>query len=231
LSTKFGVVRFQADENIKRQLETVARQVGTIPAMVVLAAYVATICRWSKQKELVVSFVDNGRHRSELDQMVGCLAEHLYLRIEVRGDESFDQLVSGVFGEYNLACENRDFGWLRLGLRVPHIFLNYITFVPPSSGDLCADYDGLKALNIKPYLNFSQPKRQIDAWRRVLPFKLGAIVNAYSTFLEFYLIYDEQLLTNDIVSKVGGSMLSVLKSALHNPRWRIGILFEQSSEI
>lgn len=114
---------------------------------------------------------------------------------------------------------------------MPHIFLNYSTFVPPSSGDLCADYDGLKALNFKPYLNFSQPKRQIDAWRGVLPFKLGAIVNANSTFLEIFLIYDEQLLTNDIVSKVGGSMLSVLKSALHNPRRRIGILFEQSSEI
>lgn len=106
-----NLLNIQFGEPLNAELLKFARQERVFAALVMLAVHVSVIARWCNEKELVLMFVDHGRYRPELVNMVGYLASHLYLRIDVSKAKTFLDLLALVNREYQAACYHRDFNW------------------------------------------------------------------------------------------------------------------------
>lgn len=131
-----------------------ARRQRVLAALVMLSVYAAAISRWCSADELTLIFVDHGRDRSELVRMVGFLATHLYLRIEVSRARTFLDLLALVAGEYQAACTHRDFNW---------------TFAQVGEVDTCLYFNWLGV----DCLGFSDDETELDDLKlRVLPMEL-----------------------------------------------------------
>jgi len=72
--------------------------------------------RWCNQRDLLLAFVSTGRYCAELQGVVGDLAYHLHLRIEVRKEDSFLDLLKRINAEYYSAYDHQDFGLVRHSL-------------------------------------------------------------------------------------------------------------------
>lgn len=91
-------------------------------AMAVLTVLVAMVWRWFNQGDFVVQFLYHGRcSQPKLRNMVGFLANSLYLRIQVPASSSFIELLRLVNLEFLAAREHQDYN------RVPDLIPEFKT--------------------------------------------------------------------------------------------------------
>lgn len=108
-----ATLHFPFGKRLTLSLQELARRERTLLALVVLAVYAITMSRWCKQHDLVIEFVSHGRYgRPELENMVGFLANSLYLRIETKDDDAFLDVLKRVSREFHAAYEHQDYGQL-----------------------------------------------------------------------------------------------------------------------
>lgn len=107
-----AVVKVPFTASVSWLLREMARRERTLVSLLVLTIYAAVMARWCRQPELLMTMVVDGRHGPELTGMVGDLAYHLHLRIEVPHNVSFYDLLQQVLSEYQAACRHEDFGWV-----------------------------------------------------------------------------------------------------------------------
>ena len=74
-------------------IRALAREEGATLFMALLAAYQALLARWSEQDTVLVGSPVAGRDRTELEGMVGYLANTVVLRGDLRGDPTFRALL------------------------------------------------------------------------------------------------------------------------------------------
>lgn len=103
------VRRFSFGKVLSMRLHALARREQFLTALVVLCIYVLVMSRWYKQRDLTLLFVSNGRHRPELRNVIGCLADCLYLRIEIDEGATFSDLLRRISFEYYSADDHRSF--------------------------------------------------------------------------------------------------------------------------
>lgn len=97
-------------ETLSTQLRELARQMQTLPALVVLAVYAASVSILCKQQDFILPFLIAGR-TSEHESVVGYFSYIAYLRVRCSGTESFADLLKQVTNEYYRAATFRqDFG-------------------------------------------------------------------------------------------------------------------------
>lgn len=107
---KTVVLQLPFERSVNRELWDVARQERTLPSIVVLTTYVATLSNFFKQRDLVLKFISHGRHEHpELANMIGFVANTLYLRIEIEKDDTFRELLTKIKHELHAAYSHRDF--------------------------------------------------------------------------------------------------------------------------
>jgi len=87
-----------------------AREQRTYLALVILSIHAIVMSTWCDQEDLLLFVVDNGRNRPELTGVVGSLATALFLRVTVRKNDRFIDLVRQVDHEFRLAQEHYDDG-------------------------------------------------------------------------------------------------------------------------
>jgi len=80
--------------NVRQRLEAIAREGEATLFMVLLAAYATLLRRYSGQDDVVIGTPFAGRHRSELESMIGYFINPLALRVDVSGDPTFRELLS-----------------------------------------------------------------------------------------------------------------------------------------
>jgi len=97
---------------VTRDLRVLSRQTQTSLGMVVLAIWIASIMRWCKKKDVVVSFQTTGRLHVETENTIGSFICPLFLRLELQRSDTFHDFLIRVIGEYDSACRNYDFGRL-----------------------------------------------------------------------------------------------------------------------
>jgi Condensation domain len=100
-------------------------------SLVILAIYVAVMSRWCQQRDVLLGFVTHGRDRPELDQMIGSLANYLYLRLQLEPASTFVALLKHIVEQLCTAQRHRDFG------RVPDLLPDcatelYFNWIPAS---------------------------------------------------------------------------------------------------
>jgi hypothetical protein len=225
VSSKYSSITFVLGGETTERLYSVCKSLRSFPAIAVIAAFSATMLHRNSQKELTLIVVDSGRYRPELFSMVGCLAEHLYLRIEMRSDMAFDDLLLEVLREYNSASEHRSFDWLPLVVERSDadLYFNYMSadaeksFLPPPEIS--------PSLRVEPFPVRVTPERQSAAISAALPFKLGLAAYGSENSLSFQLAYDRQMIGMNAIKAIRDDLLRLLRGAAENPRSHIGGLF------
>lgn len=84
------------------------RQQCMLP-LVVLSIYLLLVSSWCVQRDLLVRLISNARYRPELETMIGFVANHLYLRLELRPNDTFLDFMKRVQLEFYAAYDHLDF--------------------------------------------------------------------------------------------------------------------------
>jgi hypothetical protein len=120
---------------LSARLRELGRQTQSLPALVMLSLYVSVISRWCGQRDFVVPFNVAGRHAAH-DGVVGCFAHVLYLRLRLKGDERFLDLLRLVSDAFYKAVFHQDFG--RVALNRPDLlrgtFCQWLSWHPAELG-------------------------------------------------------------------------------------------------
>ena len=106
LQGSFGV-------KLSAQLRELGRQTRSLPALVMLTLYVSAVSRWCGQRDFVVPFNVAGRHAAH-DSVVGCFSQVLYLRVRLKADVPFPELLRLISGEFYKAVFHQDLGRISL---------------------------------------------------------------------------------------------------------------------
>ena len=101
---------------LSAQIRAAAKHLRTLPAMLMLTAFVGALRRACGQTDFVLPFSIAGRH-AEHERMVGCFAYPLLLRIQLTGTETCLALLKAVSQEFYRAVIHQDLG--RMALRYP----------------------------------------------------------------------------------------------------------------
>jgi amino acid adenylation domain-containing protein/thioester reductase-like protein len=106
LVTNQGTIhRFRLPPELGDQIREASRAEATTQFHVLLAAFAALLSRISGQQELLLGVPVNGRERAELQGMVGYFVNLLPVRIDLRGNPSYQELLQRV-RDSMLAAQN-----------------------------------------------------------------------------------------------------------------------------
>jgi amino acid adenylation domain-containing protein len=103
-------------EAVAERLRDLSRRERTMPALTMLAAYVALVSRWSGETDVVVPFVSSGRLYQEVENTVGFFSATLFLRVELQQGDTFLNVLARVTSEYGSASEHADSGRIAAGV-------------------------------------------------------------------------------------------------------------------
>jgi len=93
------------------QLQECARRERTLLPLVVLTVYASVISHWCGQNDLLILMLSHGRQgRPELQNMIGCLASALHLRVTLNDEDTFRSLLTRIQAELSCAFLHEDFG-------------------------------------------------------------------------------------------------------------------------
>jgi len=91
-----GVHHFRVSEGLAAAVRKLGRREGTTPFMTLLAAFQATLCRYSGQVDFAVGSPVANRGRSEVEGLIGYFINMLAIRADVAGDPTFRELLGRV---------------------------------------------------------------------------------------------------------------------------------------
>jgi hypothetical protein len=214
---------------LSAKLREAARREGTLPSMLVLAIYVIVISRWCDREDLLITYIAHGRYRrSELENMIGFVANLLYLRIRLTKEDTFRELLTRVQLEVSLALEHRDFD------RVPDFIPDcsseaYFNWQPTNSAKGPLDHHFIPESTLIPtWARKYDAKGKPDSEPSIVPFPMRSGPTKFSsTFYDttdgiyWAVIYAPNLLAPNTIQKLGHDLKSVAEEVAEHPFARI----------
>lgn len=94
---------------LSAELRKLAQQQRCLVSLVILTLYATMVSQWCGQRDLVTRLITSSRYRPELNNMVGFIASHLYLRIQLRDEHRFIDSLKQVQHEFHSAFDHLDF--------------------------------------------------------------------------------------------------------------------------
>jgi hypothetical protein len=98
-------------------LRALSRQQRTSVAVSAMCAYIALLAQWCRTTDVVLPFLTMGRSRPDLENTIGRLVYPLFVRIQLKTDDTFRDLLARANREYGAAVSHRDSG--RIAARIP----------------------------------------------------------------------------------------------------------------
>lgn len=95
-SFRGATVRFAVSRELTDQLNELARAEGVTLFMLLLAALNVVLSRWSGQRDIVVGTPIAGRTHRDVEPLIGLFVNMLALRVDLRGDPTFAELLARV---------------------------------------------------------------------------------------------------------------------------------------
>jgi Condensation domain/TubC N-terminal docking domain len=108
--SNYGETEILFGELLSSAVHEFSRSVRSTPAIVVLALYAASVSFWCNQTDFILGVGAAGRFRPEHMSVMGLLASWLPIRVQLRGDETFIDVLECVSREVIAAYEHIDFG-------------------------------------------------------------------------------------------------------------------------
>lgn len=139
----WGTVAVTIDAAMKAQLREFSRKRRTTLVMGVLAIYAGLVLRWCSVPEMVIQCLSDCRNTAAIKNTIGFFAAPLYLRVALRPQDSFTELLNRVMVEYCRAYEHADCSLFESGTPRPG-FTRNTTFnwvMQGSPGNALADLD------------------------------------------------------------------------------------------
>jgi polyketide synthase PksJ len=114
-------INFDIDAEQAKKLKQVAEAEGTTMFMLLLTAYNVLLARLSNQEDIVVGTFVSGRHRTELESIMGMFVNTLALRNYPRAEMNFRELLTEVKSKTLAAFDNQSYPYEMLidVLKVP----------------------------------------------------------------------------------------------------------------
>lgn len=208
-------------------LRAAARRERSLLPVFILTAYAVVLSVWCRTEDLLVILSSHGRHRPVLRNVIGFVANMLYLRIHVKREQTFRELLAQVKGEVANALEHRDFD------RVPDLLPQCSTEVSFNwqsthstwgALDHYAGLEGAPALSCYSEFGSNLDLKQLPKTNelRVLPFparspdnpqgaKFGPVIFDTPSDLQLIAGFDPTRLAPLTVERFGRSLLLVAK--------------------
>lgn len=195
------------DRDLARTVEDAARRCGATPFMAYLTAYAVLLARYSCQEEIVIAAPIANRNRKELEPLIGFFVNTLLLKIDLRGNPSFETLIQRVQTVASGAYAHQDLPLDQLieSLHIPRnapLFRTMFIFQSSPQAKLYSS-----DLQIEPVESAS------DAVRSDLDFYL---MEADGT-LQGALRYNRDLFTTATAAKMAGRLRQALERYVLNP--------------
>jgi amino acid adenylation domain-containing protein len=95
-SYRSDVHLFEVPGDLAGAIRAHSRTVGATPFMTLLAAYAATLARYTGQRDVIIGTANANRQRPELTDLIGLFVNTLALRVVVDPDAPFDELLGRV---------------------------------------------------------------------------------------------------------------------------------------
>jgi len=95
-ATEGLAVYFQIEADVAAAVNALAQRTDSSAYMVLLAAFMALLHRWSGETDLTVGSPIANRPRKELEGLIGFFVNTLALRVNADGDPSFQELIARV---------------------------------------------------------------------------------------------------------------------------------------
>ena len=105
---------FEADQPMTRKLRAIALQSDATLYMVLLASYYTLLFRYARQEDIVIGCPIAGRRHEQVEHMPGMFVNTLPLRIRLRGDMEFTDLLRQVRKLALEAYDNQDYPFDKL---------------------------------------------------------------------------------------------------------------------
>jgi hypothetical protein len=194
------------------QLIAFGRDHEVYPAIIMLTAFIVAACHFWRCEDLTVATVDKGRYRPELQSMLGPLVNHLHLRIEVRAERSFAELLHLVTSQLQEAYQHRDFNWLRA--LVPDLKSQlYFNWVTDGSCDALPSEAHMAGVDIS-----LQPS---EVRRSGLPPAAVGVTLRHSVSISGQLTYEAESMTADEASNFVRLFCAISLAGVRRPESRI----------
>ena len=107
-SERFAAHRIKLRQELIGAIADFSRRARVTAATSFLTAFVIAVAVCSARKNVVIPFHTHGRFHRELDNVVGCMAAPLFLRIEIGTQDSLLEVAKQVFAEYGAAQLHHD---------------------------------------------------------------------------------------------------------------------------
>ena len=208
-----AMVEYQINPDLTRQLEELSQQTDTTLYTIMLSAFGILLHRYSDCEELVVaSPFANRDHQTR--SLIGCFFNNLMLRIDLRGNPSFRELLTRVQQVTLAAIANQDVPfeqWVQelqpeRDLKHNPLFRVIINLLPDVSNDR-----QLPGLTVAP----------LPIYRDVMRLDLFLVIeekmSPTGAFLQGVWLYKTDLFEADTIVQMSGNFQHLLASIVANP--------------
>ena len=96
LTSTGSLERFELDDDLARELNSLSHGTGTTLFMTLFAAFSTLIFRYTGQEDMLIGTLIANRNRKEIEHLIGLFVNTLVLRADLSGDPEFPDLVSRV---------------------------------------------------------------------------------------------------------------------------------------
>jgi len=213
-----GRIQNQFGAALTARLHAFARRTRSLTATVMLAIFVVVLWRFCRQNDFVLPFNIAGRP-AEHRCTVGFFSHILYLRMQLEGSETFEQLLPRVSNELYRALSHQDFG--RVAMAEPGLlsgaFFQWITWHPDESDNWLGP--GTTALSVTrlPIRDFGEgltaiPPGSVDVEISFFDGKEGIHAGG---------VYRADLLSRKLMEQLFAALRSTCQEVISNPRVRV----------
>lgn len=200
--------------SLAKRIQQKAQDQGLTPFMVFLAAYFATLYRYTDQKDMIVGTPIANRNIEETESIVGFFVNTLPVRIAINEQESFSELLEKVKIKSLLAFDNQD---------VP--FENLVAEINPTRDPsrtpiFQSIFNYLKVDQVSPTKSGTQ--FNLIAWDEVVSkTDLSLIVREESDVYKLSLEYCTDIFEQEFINNFLANYELLLESALDDDSQRL----------
>lgn len=107
-------VGFHSSPQLSAELARLSRHENTTLFVTLAAALQVLLMKWSGQRDIAIGAPVAGRHRRELEGVIGFFADHVVLRAQVTSEESFRVLLGRMKDTVNGAYAHQDLPFVKI---------------------------------------------------------------------------------------------------------------------
>ena len=225
-----GRVEFEIPTELRRSLESVARQSNTTMFMVLHTVFAVLLHRMSGDDDIVIGTPYAGRADRALDDIVGMFVNTLALRTELDPHEDFTRLLERVRRDDLSDMANADISFERIAselLAKPPTAYNPVYQVMFAYQNL--DFPALRmdSLEVEP-ISEELVTAKVDLQLTVFPYSLDGSNNA-SGAMQGRFDYATDLFEAQSVEKLSELFLSLLREVGGDPQRAVGDIVARTS--